>query len=255
MARATLSGLGQAGREPAYDGRIMSSRSNWHSPRVFISYAKEDRESAIRLYTDLKKRGAKPWLDSEDLVGGQEWEPEITAAIEECDFFVALLSAKSVNKRGYVQSEVRKALKVLDTIPEGRTFIIPVRLQICQPTHSRLQSLHWVDLFPHWDDGLQRIFVALELRQIAVSQNVKGPAAEAPDKVSTASGRRLNLNLSPEAYQEIEALTRQSGARSQVALFGQAITMMQFLMQEKQKGNKLIVERDGKPVEIVLPSL
>jgi hypothetical protein len=31
--------------------------------------------------------------------------------------------------------------------------------------------------------------------------------------------------------------------------------MMQFLMQEKQKGNKLIVERDGKPVEIVLPSL
>lgn len=211
----------------------------------------------MHLYSDLKKKGAKPWLDSEDLVGGQEWEREITAAIEDCDFFVALLSAKSVNKRGYVQAEVRKALKVLDTMPEGRTFVIPVRLQICEPTHSRLQSLHWVDLFPNWDDGLQRIFVALELRQITVSpQNETPPATEVlRKKESTASGRRVNINLSPEAYQEIEALTRQSGARSQVALFGQALTMIQFLMQEKQKGNKLIVERGGKPVEIVLPSL
>jgi hypothetical protein len=31
--------------------------------------------------------------------------------------------------------------------------------------------------------------------------------------------------------------------------------LVKFMMQEAQNGNKLIVERDGKPVQIVLPSL
>ncbi len=38
--------------------------------KVFISYAKEDYETAKRLYDDLKEAGAEPWLDDEDLLSG-----------------------------------------------------------------------------------------------------------------------------------------------------------------------------------------
>jgi hypothetical protein len=223
-------------------------------PRVFISYAKEDHVWAQRLHTSLKQHGASPWLDSQDLVPGQEWEREITKAIESSDFFIALLSTKSVNKRGYVQAEVRKALGILERMPEGRTFIIPARLQDCQPTHSKLQSLHWVDLFPTWDSGLQRIFVALELRPFAASQPAdrkNSKTAEGPAK----SRRRINLDLSQEDFKELDVLAQQSGGQTQTNLIRQSLALVKFMMQEAQNGNKLIVERDGKPVQIVLPSL
>ncbi len=39
--------------------------------KVFISYAREDYETAKRLYDDLKKAGVSPWMDENDLISGQ----------------------------------------------------------------------------------------------------------------------------------------------------------------------------------------
>ena len=44
---------------------------------VFISYAKEDKVAAHKLYQDLKRLGLNPWLDEESLVVGQNWKFEI----------------------------------------------------------------------------------------------------------------------------------------------------------------------------------
>lgn len=115
---------------------------------VFISYAKEDQIVAKKLYRHLKEAGLEAWLDSEDLIPGQRWKYEIKKAISNCDYFVALLSSNSVNKRGYVQKELKIALDVLDTFPPSDIFLIPVRLDDCQPTDERLSEIHRVDLFP-----------------------------------------------------------------------------------------------------------
>jgi hypothetical protein len=37
--------------------------------RVFISYAREDEPTGVRLYQDLKALGADPWMDKYDLRG------------------------------------------------------------------------------------------------------------------------------------------------------------------------------------------
>jgi hypothetical protein len=43
------------------------------SIRVFICYAREDKEIAKKLYYDLKHSGIEPWIDMENLLPGQKW--------------------------------------------------------------------------------------------------------------------------------------------------------------------------------------
>jgi hypothetical protein len=96
--------------------------------RPFLSYAHEDRLRVRDLYDKLKAVGFDPWLDDEHLRGGQTWELEIKKAIKSCDFFIACLSSKSVNKRGFVQKELKQALEFVDEFPEGQVFVVPVKL-------------------------------------------------------------------------------------------------------------------------------
>ena len=49
--------------------------------KIFISYARADCEGARRLYDDLRARGLKAWLDTEDLLPGMRWRDAIDKAI------------------------------------------------------------------------------------------------------------------------------------------------------------------------------
>jgi hypothetical protein len=131
--------------------------------RVFISYAREDIDYARKMFYELAKASYEPWLDCECLLPGQRWEPTIEQAIRESRFFVALISSRSSAKRGYVQKEIVRALDLLEQIPENQIFLIPARLDECEPSHSALRGVQWVDLFPSWETGVERIFRALKL--------------------------------------------------------------------------------------------
>jgi hypothetical protein len=129
---------------------------------VFISYAREDATAAMRLYSDLRDVGLQPWLDQESLLPGQKWRSAITRAIEDSRFFIALLSSRSVNRRGFVNKEMVEALEILDTHPESAIYLIPARLNECQPSHEKLRYLNWVDMFPDWEAGLAKIVRAIK---------------------------------------------------------------------------------------------
>jgi hypothetical protein len=133
-------------------------------PTVFISYAREDLRAAQKLYNDLKRAGANSWLDKESLLPGQRWKVEIKRAIKRSRYFLAVLSSNSVSRRGYVHKEVAAALEILDEFPESQIFIIPVRLDDCSPSHERLRDLQWVDMFPSWNDGVEKILRAIRVQ-------------------------------------------------------------------------------------------
>jgi len=130
--------------------------------KVFISYAKEDYEVAKQLYEDLKRSGLTPWLDSEELLPGQRWKVVVNQAIKDSSYFLALLSSNSISKNGFVQKELKMALEILDEIPTNKIFIIPIRLDDCKPTDVKLQDLHWVDLFPSYKTGLEKIMLVFK---------------------------------------------------------------------------------------------
>ncbi len=134
--------------------------------RVFICYAREDLHVARRLYADLRQAGIIPWLDVEDLLPGQQWRLVINRAIKDSAYAIVLLSSHSLSKRGFVQKEMKRALNLVDERPPDEIFVIPVRLDDCDPVDERLQELHWVDLFPSYQDGLQRILKVLSAKNI-----------------------------------------------------------------------------------------
>jgi hypothetical protein len=112
---------------------------------------------AERVYYDLAGAGHKPWLDKYDLKPGANWRASIAHEIGRCHFFLALLTAHSLSKRGYVQMELRTALEILQLYPSHKRFLIPIRLEECYPSDDKLAALHWVDLFPKYEEGFVKL--------------------------------------------------------------------------------------------------
>jgi hypothetical protein len=130
--------------------------------QIFISYGREDARAAKRLTSALEAYGYLIWLDSDEIAGGELWERSIHTSIRECSRFIALLSSSSVRREGFVHSEVKAALRRQRNFPETRIFVIPVRLDSCDPTYEELMPLQRVDLFPDWAKGVDDLVRALE---------------------------------------------------------------------------------------------
>jgi len=98
-------------------------------PKVFISYASEDRVWAELIYEYLKKHDIEPWLDKDNLRGGDRWDSLIEQTIKQIDYFVILQSESLVKKRvGYVNKEIYHALERQKQFRMPFRFIIPLRI-------------------------------------------------------------------------------------------------------------------------------
>ena len=124
--------------------------------RIFICHASPDKASAHALYTHLKAMQAQPWLDEEDLIGGQDWQYVIRQAVENSDVVLVCLSRQSVEHDGFVKDEIGFALTHAERQPNGAIFVVPLRLEDCA-VPERLRRWHWVDWFdPRGPERLQR---------------------------------------------------------------------------------------------------
>ena len=121
-------------------------KSSAKKPSVFLCHASEDKPIVRDLYLRLQKDGVSPWLDEENLLAGANWEREIANAVRTSDAVLVCLSNYSITKAGFVQKEIKFALDRVDEQPEGKIYLIPVRLEPCVVA-ERLSRWHWVDLF------------------------------------------------------------------------------------------------------------
>ena len=46
---------------------------------------------------------------------------------------------------------------LLDEMPEGEIFILPVKIDDCTPLDEKLSDINWVELFPSYDDGMNKL--------------------------------------------------------------------------------------------------
>lgn len=131
------------------------------SLRIFLCHSSSDKPAIRALDGRLRNDGFHPWLDEVDLLPGQDWEHEISAAVRNSGVVLVCLSRASTTREGFVQKEIKYALDVADEKPEGTIFIIPVRLEECV-VPARLGRWHWVNLFE--DNGYNRLLAALRSR-------------------------------------------------------------------------------------------
>lgn len=128
--------------------------------RIFLSYAREDGETVENLYQKLSDAGFKPWIDKRDILPGEMWEYSIRRAIRHSDFVLACLSVNSIDRRGWIQKEIKQALDIWQEKLEDDIYLIPVRLEDCDVPES-LRGFQWVNLFQ--EDGWTRLLTALEI--------------------------------------------------------------------------------------------
>ena len=67
--------------------------------KIFLSCAREDMGIAKQFYNDLKRYSLDIWLDTESLLPGDRWKNRIQDALKISNYFITLLSTKSLNKR------------------------------------------------------------------------------------------------------------------------------------------------------------
>lgn len=148
-----VEGLGVFYPDPVCGFRFEDCRG----PSVFIAYAKENLETALRLHDALREAGFRPWIDVRKLLPGQNWPRAIEMAIHNAEFFVACFSQRAVVKRGGFQAEIRYALDCAHNLPLDDIYIVPLRLDACRVPRTVARQYHYIDLFPDWQAALRRL--------------------------------------------------------------------------------------------------
>jgi hypothetical protein len=133
--------------------------------RVFLAYAQEDRVLVKRLYKALHEAGFEPWMDTENLLPGQNWPRAIERAIETSDYFLGCFSSRSSNKRGHFQSELSYALEIASRVPVDHAFFVPLRLDQCRMPDHIAKRVHYLDLYPEWESGVSLLASALHAHE------------------------------------------------------------------------------------------
>lgn len=129
--------------------------------RVFLAYVEEDSAEVERLYHRFEAAGLAPWMDRKKLLPGQNWPRSLEMAIGISDFFVACFSRKAVSKRGHFQAELRYALQCASRLPLDEIFLIPIRLDECTVPARITREIQYVDMFPNWEKGFQRVLATI----------------------------------------------------------------------------------------------
>lgn len=106
------------------------------SSKTFIGYAREDAEFALKLAADLRKAGAKVWLDRFDIPVGKNWPKAVQEALDSCGRFLVILSPASVGS-DTVMAELNFAL-------DEEKEIFPVLYHECRRPF-RVRSAQYAD--------------------------------------------------------------------------------------------------------------
>jgi hypothetical protein len=110
-------------------------------PRVFISHSSQDRafveEHIVGL---LRESGIDIWYSPEDIHTSARWEQKIREGLNGCDWFLVVLSPRSVASE-WVQGEVHWAMQ------RRKDRIVPVLIDDCDPgeLHLMLELVQHVD--------------------------------------------------------------------------------------------------------------
>jgi WD40 repeat protein len=185
--------------------------------KVFLCHASADKPKVKELYRYLRRRGIQPWLDAEDLVGGQDWREEIPKAIKASEAIIICLSKNSINKEGYVQAEITFALEKALEIPAGRIFIIPARFEDCEVPQS-LDRYQWVDLFE--EDGFPKLMKSLRMRARQLERaTVQVPESDesSPNLTSVAETEHNAIAKAAREKEEREATERAEREKTEKA--------------------------------------
>lgn len=118
--RATKKAVKRASRKAA--GRAARGAAGY---AVFVSHSSRESWIAGQMAKEVRALGAEPWVDVNDISGGDDFYEKIMEAIRGCTEAIVLISPSSVNSRwvsfeiGAVAVQNKRVTPVLNNVTAG----------------------------------------------------------------------------------------------------------------------------------------
>lgn len=203
--------------------------------KIFVSYAKEDREHALKHYDLFLQEGMAPWIDVRHILPGQNWEAEISKAFLDANVIVLLLSNKSVNKRGFVQREANDAIERLRYKQPTDIYVLPLLLEHCEVPSHISGRLQYVDLTTSgaWEQVKASLRLAAQQQSIEIAQGLNvGPfkvfSETLEDHWEGVPGHDIKIE-----YPRFESTSQRVAAKELTQFFGGRAT--RAMVESRQK--------------------
>lgn len=116
-------------------------------PRVFLSFAGDDRAHALRFSRDLVRAGVHVFVYEQSIRPGENFVLAIERALEQVDYYTLLLSRASVGSWWVEQEWSAAYTRERD---ENRSFLFVVRLDPISPP-LLLATRRYLDAFADWN--------------------------------------------------------------------------------------------------------
>jgi tetratricopeptide (TPR) repeat protein len=118
---------------------------------VFLSYASQDADAALKLCDALRGAGVEVWFDQNQLVGGDAWDQKIRGQIASCTFFVPIISANTQARgEGYFRLEWKLAVDRSHLMAHDQPFLLPVVVDATPEALARVpaefRAVQWTRL-------------------------------------------------------------------------------------------------------------
>lgn len=165
---------------------------------VFLAHAPGDLPAARALYGQLMAEGwLDVWFGEVRLSPGMDTQLEIDQAIGQADLAIICISKNATSQSGSFHRELRLILDAAQNMPDGVIFMIPLKLEACEPPHV-LRHLHFASYF---GEDRQRVYesVLSSLR-------------------TRASNLRINTGVKPAPVPAKSVSTTQPGPSSRVEI-------------------------------------
>ena len=152
--------------------------------KVFLSYAKEDKEFVSECYEELKRKNFNPWMDEHDLLPGQAWDECLKVNMKDTDIVLVFMSSDSVSKVGYVQRELKYFVDKRKDFPEGFIYLIPIQLDKCDVPNAIASEIQFINInrdlhSKEWTKVLRSLDLAAQQRNIErINEDITKPRIE-----------------------------------------------------------------------------
>ncbi|HEY8003258.1 MAG TPA: toll/interleukin-1 receptor domain-containing protein [Phenylobacterium sp.] len=168
----------------------------------FLSYARLDERTALRIADDLIAAGVSVWVDQYDIRPSQHWDRAVETAVRGCEGMIVVLSPRSAASPN-VADEVAVAI-------EGGKQILPLLIEPCT-LPLRMTRMQFIDVAKDYDAAIRKCLSLLRAETPAPAPAAaERPAAGLPPEALRHAERRLTGFMGPIAA----VLVRQAAGKA-----------------------------------------
>lgn len=143
---------------------------NQIKPRVFISYAQEDKEKALKLAQTLKDNDFEIWFDEFNLKLGDSISEKVSQGINHSSYYLLIITKKFLESSEWVSRELKLMIRSIEEYPNRK--IIPLLFEKNIELPNSIKDRIYLDYSSNIDDSNNKLIKFLKENDAKTTANI-----------------------------------------------------------------------------------